>query len=167
MAYRQRFGRYGRFSLSWPWNDLLDVTQGQGHCGFWIIGTKFLLVSLSNYGSISHRLGAMDPQSFCYRRTTDNRQALSDKGDAARGVALKNSILLQQSLKTRPHYLDIDTCQPVSTLCINVLHNSCMCWFYMSPSIHVYCSQIFYMQIVWTGLYTDINRIIRDVFFTR
>ena len=75
----------------------LEVIQGQGHCGFWILGTEFLLVSLSNYGSISHRLGAMDVESFCYngQRTTDNRHALSDKGDAARGVALKMDNLWQ------------------------------------------------------------------------
>ncbi len=37
---------------------LQKVIQGQGHCGFWILATKFLLVSPSNNGSISHRLGA-------------------------------------------------------------------------------------------------------------
>jgi hypothetical protein len=29
----------------------------EGHCGFRILATNFLFVSLSNYGSISHRLG--------------------------------------------------------------------------------------------------------------
>ena len=64
-------------------------------------------MSLSNYGSISHRLGAMDVESFRHvgQRTdngrtdgrTDNgrtdRHALSIKGNAARGVALKTSVL--------------------------------------------------------------------------
>ena len=64
MTYRQRFGRYGRFSLSWPSNDLFEVIQGQCHCGFWILSTKFLFVSPSNSVFTSHRLGAIDPQSF-------------------------------------------------------------------------------------------------------
>ena len=42
---------------------------------------------------LSLTVGAIDPQSFCYGRTTttttDNRHARSDKGDAADGVALK------------------------------------------------------------------------------
>jgi len=42
-------------------------------------------VSVINY-AISHRLGAMDVESFF----TDNGHALSDKGEAARGVALKS-----------------------------------------------------------------------------
>ena len=66
----------------------LEVIQGQGHCWFWILGTKFLLVSLSNYGSISHRLGAMDPQSFRHD-DNNNRHERSDKGEAVHGVALK------------------------------------------------------------------------------
>ena len=49
-------------------------------------------MSLGNYGSISHRLGAMDPQSFYHDDIqTDNRRARPDKGEAAYGVALKSS----------------------------------------------------------------------------
>ena len=62
-----------------------DLIQGQGHYGFWILGTKFLLVFLINYGSISYRLGAIDPQSFRYN--DNDRNAWSDKGKAAYGVA--------------------------------------------------------------------------------
>jgi len=69
MAYGQRFGRYGRFSLSWPWNDSLEVIQGQGHCAFWILGIQFLLVFLSNYGSIYHRLGAICDYSCTWPRS--------------------------------------------------------------------------------------------------
>ncbi len=47
-----------------------------------------LLVSISNHGSISHRLGAMDVESFCYNGQRTDGHALSDKGDAARVVAL-------------------------------------------------------------------------------
>jgi hypothetical protein len=53
MAYGQRFGRYGRFLLSWSWFKV------SGHCGYCILGLKFLLVSLSNVVSISHHLGTM------------------------------------------------------------------------------------------------------------
>jgi hypothetical protein len=69
----------------------LEVIQGQGHCGFRILGTEFLLVSLSNYGYISHRLSATDVESFCYNNGRTDRHALSDKGEAARGVALKKA----------------------------------------------------------------------------
>ena len=75
----------------------LEVIQGQGHCGFRILGTEFVSVFLSNHGSMSHRLGATDPQSFCYgqrtsdRQRTDNRHAQADKGEAAHGVALKSA----------------------------------------------------------------------------
>jgi len=69
MAYRQRFSRSWRFSLPWPRNDPSEVIQGQGHCGFWILATKFLLVSLSNYGSISHRLGAIGNYSCTWPRS--------------------------------------------------------------------------------------------------
>ena len=64
MAYGQRFGRYGWFSLSWPINDALKVIQGRGHCGFRIPDINFVLVSRSDYGSISHSLGAMDAEQF-------------------------------------------------------------------------------------------------------
>ena len=47
----------------------LEVIQSQGHCGFWILANKFLLVSLSNYGSISHRLGAIDNYSCTWPRS--------------------------------------------------------------------------------------------------
>ena len=48
-------------------------------------------MSLTNYGSIAHRLGAMDTHNHVVTATTttDNRHARSDKGDAADGVALK------------------------------------------------------------------------------
>jgi hypothetical protein len=36
----------------------LNVIQGQGRCGFWILGINLLLLLLSNYGYVSHRLGA-------------------------------------------------------------------------------------------------------------
>ncbi len=48
--------------------------QGQGHCGFWILATKFLLVSLSNNGSISHRLGAIGVYSCTWRRKVTQGQ---------------------------------------------------------------------------------------------
>ena len=67
------------------------VIQGHGHCGFRILGVKILSVFRSNHGSISHRLGAMDAESFQYtddtQQTTD-RHASSDKSEAANGVAL-------------------------------------------------------------------------------
>ena len=49
----------------------LEVIQGQGQCGFRILGTEFLLMSLSNYGSVSHRLGAMDVESCLLQQQTD------------------------------------------------------------------------------------------------
>jgi len=51
-------------TLKWP----LEVVQGQGHCGFWILGTKFILVFLSNYGYLS-RLGATGDYSYVWPLT--------------------------------------------------------------------------------------------------
>jgi len=52
-------------TLKWP----SEVIQGQGHCGFWILATKLILVSLSNNGSISHRLGAIGDYSCTWLRS--------------------------------------------------------------------------------------------------
>ena len=49
----------GDQKLSWPSFDIFKVIKAKGHGGFRILGFKFLLVSHSNYGSISHRLGAI------------------------------------------------------------------------------------------------------------
>jgi len=68
---------------SWPWNNPLE---GHARPSSWdsvILGTKFLLVFLSNYESISTRLGAMDVQSFRLQQTEhNNRHALAmDRGE--------------------------------------------------------------------------------------
>ena len=43
--------------LSWSSFDFFKVIKVKGHARFWILGVEFLLVSLSNYVSVSHRLG--------------------------------------------------------------------------------------------------------------
>ncbi len=54
-VYQLLMGYFHFRDLKWP----SEVIQGQGHCGFWILATKFILVFLSNYRSIYHRLGAI------------------------------------------------------------------------------------------------------------
>jgi len=43
MTYGQRFGRYGWFSLSWPWNYPSKVIRGQDHSKFWILLSSALV----------------------------------------------------------------------------------------------------------------------------
>ena len=58
--------------------------------------TNFLLVSLTNYGSIAHRLGAMDTHNHVVTTTTTTDMHHRIKGDSADGVALKYCTTVQE-----------------------------------------------------------------------
>ena len=44
---------------SWPSFDLFRIIRVKGRAGYWIHGVEFLLLSIGNYGSISHRLSTI------------------------------------------------------------------------------------------------------------
>jgi hypothetical protein len=95
--HRRRFTRDGRFSLSWPWNDPLKVIQGK--TSLRILNPLYQVpISVPDQVSmgLSLTVSALWMQNFFVTSTNklDNRYPLSDKGDAAHGVALIKNVTI-------------------------------------------------------------------------